>query len=164
MIYTYSPSDVVVYVGAFQITGFSENSIVSIKPESPAFRSFKAADGMVSRAASSDSTFLIELVLSQGSTSNDVLNWMHRLDRNTKTAKLPLFIKDTSGTSFFFSPSAWISTLPDSTFGRELSDRVWVFEAPQGYFNIGGNRDDEGAEILSAIGEAYPIIGQLGLI
>lgn len=79
------------------------------------------------------------------------------------SAKFPIFIKDSSGDTLLFSPTAWIENEPDSMFANELNTRTWAFKAANCVAIVGGNDDRFGIEdIGQVIAQAYPLAKQLG--
>ncbi|HET8688016.1 MAG TPA: hypothetical protein VFM18_15380, partial [Methanosarcina sp.] len=76
----------------------------------------------------------------QTSMSNDILSQIVRLDRQMATGRLVITLKDLSGNSLIDSDEAYIETLPDAHFSKQLQDRPWkiVMLSTRNFF-IGSN-------------------------
>lgn len=136
---TYDPAKVIITFGASTITGTADGTFVNIEPISDGITSQSGADGEVARAMSSDRRHRVTMTLQQTSRSNDVLSGYHEADRlSGGGGALPLTVRDLRGTTLF-AATAWVTRLPPSEFGVELSNREWTLETgPAAYF-VGGN-------------------------
>jgi len=125
---TYDPKGVVVSIGGSPISGYADGTFVNISRQNDTFTSVAGADGEVSRAKSNDKRGEMTLTLLQTSLSNDVLSALAVLDEKLGTGVVPIIVKDMSGLTIYFSGSGWIKKPADSEFGKEISNRDWVFE------------------------------------
>jgi hypothetical protein len=137
---SYSPQDVDILLGGFyRVSGFVEDSFINISKDVQPYKTKRSSDGQVARTFIKDDTYTVEISLASSSPANDILTKIYQVDSLSQYAKFPLFIKDTLGSSLFVSPTAWIKQVPDMSFTSSVSDRVWVIQATQATFNIGGN-------------------------
>lgn len=137
---TYDPRKIMVQFGNRQLTGFSQDSIVSITPHGEGVQKYVGADGQVQRSLDPDLTYEMEITLSSTSKSNDYLSNCYNLDRSTGKGQLPLLVKDLSGTTLFFASEAWVTNMPEAGRGRQITEMSWTIatgavEAPV----FGGN-------------------------
>ena len=141
----YSPEDVqITLAGLFTLEGFKEGSFIKITRDSPLFTTRESSDGRVSRVKKPSRTYTVTVTLMSTASSNEVLTRLALLDHSTGVAKLSLMIKDSLGTSLFFSASAWVSEMPDMEFSTGVTDRQWVFSCTQSSFHVGGNEEGSG--------------------
>ena len=139
---TYSPEDVSVLIAGFvDIRGFVEGTFINISRDTPLFVTSESSDGQVSRTKRVSKTFTVKITLMGSSASNDLLTKMALADHNTHIVKFPLIIKDTLGSTLFFSTSTWIENTPDVSFSTEVTNREWVLKCSQATINVGGNED-----------------------
>jgi hypothetical protein len=136
---TYSPKDISIIVAGTQITGFAEDSFLSIERSSDAFVKVVGADGEVARTASADKSGTITITLLQSSSSNDVLSALQAADEISLTGKFPLLIKDHFGTSIHEASTAWVMKVADAEYGAELGDVEWTIECADLTSFVGGN-------------------------
>jgi hypothetical protein len=158
----YIPEDVTITVAGFvSLEGIADGTFVSITKDVVPFASARTTDGIVSRLYNYDTTYTVEVSLYSGSQSNDSLMKLLQADEISQMGMYPLMIKDSSGTSLFFAPSAWIQDLPTLTLSNKFEVRTWVFKATQAALNIGGN-ERRGSAIDSIVSIATSALPGLG--
>jgi hypothetical protein len=121
----YSPADVKVIFGGYEITGFADGTFVGLEFGSDRFTTMVGADGSVVRTRSADETAKITVTLLQSSASNDVLNAFDAADFEGLTGALPFILKDANGNSLYTADKCWISKRPSVEFGKDLGSRAW---------------------------------------
>jgi len=136
---TYDPGQFVVTVGGGQISGFADGTFVTIMRSNDAFTKVTGPDGVTSRAKSGDRSGEMTLTLTQTSPSNDFLSGIALADELTNTGVVPIMVKDISGRSVYFSGNGWIRKTPESSFGKEIENREWVFDLADMDIFLGGN-------------------------
>lgn len=138
---TYDPSQVTVVVGGIPISGFADGTFIMVEPMSDASTSQSGADSEIARAMGTDRRHTVTITLQQTSASNDALSALYAVDQGTRGGGLaPLTVVDLSGRTVFRVSQSWVARTPNMEFGKELSDRVWVFHtgAPS-VLLVGGN-------------------------
>ena len=128
---TYDPKKIIIIFGVRQLTGMSEDSIVSIKPNGEGLQTYVGADGEVARSLDPDATYEVTVSLNTTSNSNDYLSNMYNYDRETGNGIAPLLIKDLAGTTLFSAPEAWVSNMPEASRGLTVDKQEWVFRTGQ---------------------------------
>ena len=123
---TYAPREISVTVAGTPITGFAEDTFVSVERNSDAFTLKAGADGGISRTHSADRSGMITLTLKQTSTSNEVLSALQLADELTLSAKFPIAVRDSNGTSLHFGADAWIQKVANAEYASDEGDREWV--------------------------------------
>lgn len=136
---TYIPNKVLVIIGGIPIQGFSEDSMVKTVRDEDTFMKKVGVQGEVSRSQNHNTSGSVTITLMQTSPSNDVLSGFAALDELTGAGVVPVLIKDLSGSSTYFSSTAWVKKPPEAAYGKEIGTREWVFDtAEMDVFN-GGN-------------------------
>lgn len=128
---TYDPKKIIIIFGVRRLTGMSEDSIVSIKPNGEGLQTYVGADGDVARSLDPDATYEVTVSLNTTSNSNDYLSNMYNYDRETGNGIAPLLIKDLAGTTLFSAPEAWVSNMPEASRGLTVDTQEWVFHTGQ---------------------------------
>ena len=128
---TYDPKKIIIIFGVRRLTGMSEDSIVSIKPQGDGLQTYVGADGDVARSLDPDATYEVTVSLNTTSNSNDYLSNMFNYDRETGNGIAPLLIKDLAGTTLFSAPEAWVSNMPEASRGLTVDTQEWVFHTGQ---------------------------------
>lgn len=156
---SYSPENVIIYVAGFlRIEGLAQGSFLTIAANSPVAVAERTTDGKVARLVNKDDSYTIAMTLTSTAESNDILTKLALIDRVTAKGILPILIKDTTGTSLFFSPSTWIDSLPNQEFTDDISTRTWTFRCTQGVQNIGSNVEASGilGDLFNVVAGAAP--------
>jgi hypothetical protein len=163
---TYSPNQVSVVLTheatgiAHIVTGFSEDSIVSIERNAETFTLYRGADDTKTRIYNSDSSATITMPLQQTSNSNDILTDLYEFDRASlnSTGLFSIQIKDLTGRSTYYSAEAYVAIVPNSSFSNSMELREWVIHASSLDTYIGGNsRFSAGdASAIAALGGNVP--------
>ena len=135
---TYDPKKVAVIFGAHQITGFSEDDIITVSPSGEGMQKYVGADGEVARSVDPNETFEITFSLASTSRSNTYLSNMYNLDRVTGKAMVPLLIKDLSGDTVFAAEQAWVQNFPECTKGRVVETQEWTIDTGQVRMPVAG--------------------------
>lgn len=138
----------------YVLSGFSEDSIVSIERASQSFSLYVGADNTTTRVFNANNAANITLTLAQTSESNDVLSGLYNSDVNNLSGLFSIMVKDTSGRSYYFAEEAYIGTIPTSGFANSMQTREWVISAADMEHVVGGNAkfSPAGSEAMNALG------------
>lgn len=144
---TYAPNNVTIVITqdssgiAHIISGYSEDSIVSIERSAETFTMYTGADNTMTRIYNANTSAKITLALTQTSASNDILSLLHENDvaALNSDSMFAIQIKDNSGRSNYFSDNAYIGVVPNSAFSNAMNHRDWVIHAADLHTFIGGN-------------------------
>lgn len=135
---TFDPKEVSVIIGEFIIKGFSDD-MISVARDNPAWELIVGADGEGTRVKSNDRSGTITLTLQQSSPSNDDLSTLALADELSNTGLRPFYMKDSLGTSLFTAITCFVEQIPEASFGKSASDRVWVLKTDNLIGFLGGN-------------------------
>lgn len=136
---TYDPSKVIINIGGFPISGFADGSFIVAQRENDSFTKVAGADGVVSRAKSSDKSGNIALTLAQTSPSNDILSTLLTADELTGAGVIPVILKDMSGRTTMIAANGWIRKPANAEFGKEITNREWMIDIAEFNIFVGGN-------------------------
>jgi GTP-dependent phosphoenolpyruvate carboxykinase len=144
---TYAPNQVTVVITQDQsgiahiISGYSEDSIVSIERSAETFTMYTGADNTMTRIYNANTSATITLSLQQTSASNDILSLLYQNDAASLTSDtmFSIQVKDNSGRSNYFSDNAYVGVVPNSAFSNSMNTRDWVIHAADLQTYIGGN-------------------------
>lgn len=136
---TFDPSKVSMIYGSLIITGFAQDSMITVARKTPIWSSTVGSAGFVSRAKSSDKRGDITIVLDQSSPDNDRLTALCSADELTGNGPQAFMMRDASGTSIASAASCWITQPATMEFGSGIMGRTWTFEAAVLVMAPGGN-------------------------
>lgn len=138
------------------LSGFAEDSIVSIARAVDTFTSYVGADNTPSRVHNPNTAVAITVMLAQTSNSNTILSQLYLNDIASLNSDglFSFTIKDTSGQTLIFADEAYISKVPDGDWGTSINTREWVITAVRSDYFLGGNSklSPEDAATLAALG------------
>lgn len=128
MLKTYSAKEVLIALGSHAVTGYADDSFVTIEPNGDGIMKKVGCDGEVARAISPDGTYKVKVALLQTSLTNSFLQEKYELDRKTGDGTFPVLIKDLKGGMIFSADCAWIVKPPSRTFGKDTNNREWEID------------------------------------
>lgn len=122
---TYNPKKISVAFGTKIVTGFAEDSFVSIEPTGDGVTKKVGCDGEVIRSISPDETYAVKIVVFQNSSINGWLEKKLAKDRSNGSGMFPITIKDNAGTMVFNSKYSWPVKSAARQYGKEAGTREW---------------------------------------
>lgn len=163
--WTYSPADVSASILGIDVTGYASDTFISIESDSPTFTYRKSMDGGTMAIANKFNAYNVKLTLHQSSPSNTWLHLLHGLFSTYGIAfKMPVLIRDNSGSTTFFCTDCWFDKEPSVTFANTLQNTEWNLRCNRGTMSIGGNGDNSHiADILQSITTALGVADSLGV-
>ena len=138
---TYDPASVVCSIAGIVMSGYTEGTFIEVVRDEPTWSKIIGADGLVTRGKTNNFSGTLTLTLKQSSPSNDVLSGLLAIDEATNVGVFPVLIKDLSGNSTYFGARCWINQYPSSTFGKDISDRVWSLSMDEADMFVGSNAE-----------------------
>lgn len=135
----FDPKAVVSIYAGNLLTGYADGTFVSAKRTSDKQTAVVGSDGQVCVVKSADNSGEITLTLMASSKSNDILSAIATLQEIGPLVPAPFLLKDLLGTTVVSGQNAWIKKRPDIEFGKELSNREWVFGVENLIMLAGGN-------------------------
>lgn len=129
---TYNPKKVTISLGNHIVTGFADDSFVSIDPNGDGVTKKVGCDGEIVRSVSPDDTYIVKLSVLQTSPTNAWLQRMFAADVENGTGMFPILVKDLSGSTVFKAAQAWPAKPASRGFGTESSNREWELHTGSG--------------------------------
>lgn len=125
---TYNPKEVTVSCGSHIVTGFADDSFISIEPNGDGITKKVGCDGEIARAVSPDDTYKVKVVLLQTSDSNSFFSKKLDQDRDTGEGMFPILIKDLKGGEVFSTEAAWVVKKSPLNRGKDTNNREWELD------------------------------------
>ena len=125
MIKTYNPKQVTMALGTHIVTGYADDSFISIEPSGDGITKKVGCDGEICRSISPDDTSVIKLTVLQTSETNSFLQKKLKHDIQTGEGMFPILIKDLKGGMVFSADAAWAVRSAPRGFGKESTNREW---------------------------------------
>lgn len=129
---TYNPKEVTIALGNHIVTGYAEDSFVTIDPNGDGVTKKVGCDGEIARSISPDDTFVIKISVLQTSETNSYLQQRLDLDRKTGDGMFPILVKDLKGGMVFSSEAAWPKGPASRGYGKEAGNREWELHTGSG--------------------------------
>lgn len=129
---TYNPKKVTISLGNHIVTGFADDSFVSIDPNGDGVTKKVGCDGEIVRSVSPDDTYIVKLSVLQTSPTNAWLQRMFAADVENGTGMFPILVKDLSGSTVFKAAQAWPAKPASRGFGNASSNREWELHTGSG--------------------------------
>lgn len=129
---TYNPKEVTCAFGNHIVTGYVEDSFITIDPNGDGVTKKVGCDGEIVRSISPDDTYIIKLSLLQTSETNSFLQQKLAQDRKNGDGMFPILIKDLKGGLVFSSDAAWPTKPASRGFGKEANNREWELHTGSG--------------------------------
>ena len=125
----FDPNQLSVVFGVSPISGFAEDTMITIENDNPKYNYNNDIHGNVTRYRVNKNTAKITLILTQDSKSNNILSNYVELDRINDAGVFPVMLKDPSGSTIFSCEYASIQSEPKIEFGQDAKNREWVIHA-----------------------------------
>ncbi len=132
MIKTYNPKEVVITFGTHIVSGYADDSFVTIDPNGDGVTKKVGCDGEIVRSLSPDDTYIVKISLLQTSATNVYLQNQHQKDRKDGTGMFPILVKDLKGGLVFSADQAWTIKPASRGFGKEAGNREWEIHTGAG--------------------------------
>lgn len=129
---TYNPKEVTVALGNHIVTGYADDSFITIEPSGDGITKKVGCDGEIVRSISPDDTYVVKLSVLQTSDTNSFLQERHIQDTKTGEGMFPILIKDLKGGMVFSAEAAWAVKSASRGFGKESSNREWEIQTGSG--------------------------------
>lgn len=133
---TYSPKQVKIALGTHVVTGYADDSFVTIEASGEGVAKKTGCDGEVVRAISPDRSYNIKVAILQTSpTSKWLLNQFEK-DQSDGTGTFAITVKDITGDTKFTTDCAWVVKCPSWVYGKDSNNREWELACGEGHLNI----------------------------
>ena len=129
---TYNPKEITIALGNHIVTGYAEDSFVTIDPNGDGVTEKIGCDGEIARSISPDDTYIVKISVLQTSDTNSFLQQKLDLDRKTGDGMFPVLIKDLKGGMVFSTEAAWAIRAASRGYGKEAGNREWELHTGSG--------------------------------
>ena len=134
---TYNPKKISIACGNHIVTGYAEDSFVSIEAATDGVTKKVGCDGEVVRSISPDESYQIHVVLLPYSPSYKWFLNRYKMDLNDGNGDFPVTVKDVLGMNVFTTDAAWVTKLPTVQYGREKGNYEVILDCGVGRFTQG---------------------------
>lgn len=122
---TYNPKQVTVSLGNHLVTGYADDSFITIDPNGDGVTKKVGCDGEIVRSVSPDDTYVVKLSVLQTSATNSYLQKKYTNDVANGNGMFAVLIKDLKGGLVFKTSYAWVAKPSSRGFGKESNNREW---------------------------------------
>lgn len=129
---TYNPKQVIMSLGPHLVTGYADDSFITIDPNGDGVTKKVGCDGEIVRSISPDDTFIVKLSVLQTSTTNSWLQQKFTNDISNGNAMFAILIKDLKGGLVFKAAQAWVAKPASRGYGKESNNREWEIHTGSG--------------------------------
>jgi hypothetical protein len=127
---TYDSKLIVITFGPLIISGYAEDSIATLTPESEIFTAKVGADGQTTRSRSNNDNYKCSLRLMQTSDSQSQIQALTLRNSILSGITWPFKLISPTTRELYESSNAYLERNPDAEFGREAGEREYTFYLP----------------------------------
>lgn len=137
---------------AHVVEGYASDTALDIERGEAAWTHVVGTDGFVSRVHNIDETATVTVHLAQTASTNDIFSRLYEYDKTHFKGQglFSLSVLDKSGRTALFSTQAFISQLPNQSFGNSVNTQDWQIIMPYSDWHVGGNTP-AGAEVVAIL-------------
>lgn len=141
VINTYNPSDILLSINDFQITGFANDQFIELNQNSRYYRLVRGIRGKSTRIHSRDRSGYLTFSVMQTHPDNEILSKISALDDLNFTGRLNITINDLGGQTGIQLGDAFIEGQPDIGFSsKNTTARSWKINYQYlTRYHVGGN-------------------------
>lgn len=136
---TYDAKGCAITLDGIIMMDFADGDFIQVSGMAENFESVQGADGSENRNNKNITGCDVNIIVSQTSSSNDLLSAKHAADKLNNAGKGGFLFKDVNGTSIVSSGQAYIKGYADMSNGNSLGTRSWAIRCPQAVILVGGN-------------------------
>ena len=129
---TYNPREVLCTLGSHIVTGYADDSFITIEEKGDGISSKTGCDGEVVRAIDPNRQYTVKIAMLQYSDSNKFLQEQYAKDKENGDGTFPILIKDLKGGLVFSADFAWVQKGPSRAYGKETNNREWTLDTSEG--------------------------------
>lgn len=131
---TYNPKKVTCALGRHIVTGFADDSFISIEPAGDGTSYVVGADGEIARSIDPSKVYTVKLSLLQTSATNQYLQTMYDKDKKDGNGTFNVNIADLLGNEKFTGSVAWVTKPSAWSRGKAQANREWEIVVGEGDF------------------------------
>lgn len=131
---TYNPKKVTCALGRHIVSGFADDSFITVEPAGDGTSYVVGADGEIARSIDPSNVYTLKLSLLQASASNQFLQSMYDKDKKDGTGTFQVNIADILGNDKFTGAVAWVTKPASWVRGKTQNNREWEIAVGDGNF------------------------------
>lgn len=131
---TYNPKKVTCSLGRHIVSGYADDSMITIEFAGDGTSYVAGADGEIVRSIDPTEIYTLKLAVQQTSTTNAYLQNMFDKDRNDGTGTFSVNISDILGKEKFTGDVAWVTKPAIFVRGKTQNNREWEIVVSKGQF------------------------------
>lgn len=134
MVKTYNPKKVTCAMGRHIVSGFADDSMITIEYAGDGTSYVSGADGEIVRSIDPSELYTLKLAVQQTSPTNAYLQTMYDKDRNDGSGTFSININDILGQEQFVGETAWVTKPASFIRGKTQNNREWEVVVGKGQF------------------------------
>lgn len=131
---TYNPKKVTCSLGNHIVTGFADDSFITVEPAGDGTSYTVGADGEIVRSIDPSKVYTVKIALLQTSRSNAYLQKMYDKDQKDGTGTFSVNLNDLLGVEKFTGGVAWVTKPASWARGKAQGNREWEIVVGEGTF------------------------------
>lgn len=131
---TYNPKKVTCSLGNHIVTGFADDSFITVEPAGDGTSYTVGADGEIARSIDPSKVYTVKIALLQASRSNAYLQKMYDKDQKDGTGTFSVNLNDLLGVEKFTGGVAWVTKPASWARGKAQGNREWEIVVGEGTF------------------------------
>jgi hypothetical protein len=136
---TYDAKGCTIILDGIIVMDFADGEFIQVTGMTENFEPVSGADGSENRNNKNITGVDVSIIISQTSSTNDLLSAKHAVDKLNNSGKGAFLFKDINGASIVSSGQAYIKGYADMSNGNALATRTWMIRCPQAIVFVGGN-------------------------
>ncbi len=134
MVKTYNPRKVTCALGRHIVSGFADDSFITVEYGGNGTSHVEGADGEVVRSIDPTRIYTLKIALLQISASSAYLQKMYDKDQRDGTGTFSVNINDLLGKEKFVGGIAWVKKPASFVRGKQQNNREWEIVVANGEF------------------------------
>lgn len=131
---TYNPKQVTISLGSHLVSGYADDSFITIDPNGDGVTKKVGCDGEIVRSIGPDDTYVIKLSVLQTSATNAWLQKKFEADVKNASGMFSVLIKDLKGGVKFSAAYGWVAKPASRGYGKESNNREWEIHTSSGTY------------------------------
>lgn len=131
---TYNPKKVTCALGRHIVSGFADDSMITVEFAGDGTSYVAGADGEIVRSIDPSEIYTLKLALQQTSKTNAYLQKMYDKDKKDGSGTFSVNINDILGKEKFVGGIAWVTKPASFVRGKTQNNREWEIVIGKGRF------------------------------
>lgn len=131
---TYNPKKVTCSLGNHIVSGFADDSMITIEYSGDGTSHVIGADGEIVRSIDPSEMYTLKLSVQQTSPTNAYLQAMYDKDKSDGTGTFSVNVNDILGSEKFVGETAWLTKPASFVRGKAQNNREWEIVVGKGQF------------------------------